>query len=142
MNRARPALLLVLGWLALGALPADAAVYKWVDAEGRTHYSSTPPPGADARPVVIREDPVPPPAAGPPPAAPPTAGSGGGDSAPRPPDQARAAACDTARHNLALLEKDGPVAKAGPDGKNVLLEGEARARELDRARKAVAYLCD
>ncbi|HMW29814.1 MAG TPA: DUF4124 domain-containing protein, partial [Plasticicumulans sp.] len=76
MNRARPALLLVLGWLALGALPADAAVYKWVDAEGRTHYSSTPPPGADAKPVVIREDPLPPPAAGSPPAAPPAAGGG------------------------------------------------------------------
>lgn len=142
MNRARPALLLVLGWLALGALPADAAVYKWVDAEGRTHYSSTPPPGADAKPVVIREDPPPPPSA-PAPGQPPAGSPPGTDSnRPRPPDQARAAACDTARHNLALLEKDGPVAKPGPDGKNVLLEGEARARELERARKAVAYLCD
>lgn len=142
MNRARPALLLVLGWLALGALPADAAVYKWVDAEGRTHYSSTPPPGADAKPVVIREDP-PPPSSAPAPGQPPAGSPPGTDNnRPRPPDQARVAACDTARHNLALLEKDGPVAKPGPDGKNVLLEGEARARELDRARKAVAYLCD
>jgi uncharacterized protein DUF4124 len=30
--------------LACAALPAAAAVYKWVDAKGVTHYSETPPP--------------------------------------------------------------------------------------------------
>ena len=30
--------------LALAALPAQAEVFKWVDANGQTHYSNTPPP--------------------------------------------------------------------------------------------------
>lgn len=147
MIRARTLATLLAGGLALLGVTADAAaeVYKWVDAEGRTHYSATPPPGTAAQPVEIRTappaPPSAPPAAGTPPAPPggQPAGAGGG---PRPPDASRAEACATARHNLELLEKDGPVAKAGPDGKNVLLEGEARSRELERARKAIAYLCE
>jgi hypothetical protein len=30
--------------LSLAALPAQAEVYKWVDANGQTHYSNAPPP--------------------------------------------------------------------------------------------------
>jgi FAD/FMN-containing dehydrogenase len=30
--------------LALATLPAQAEVYKWVDAKGMVHYSNTPPP--------------------------------------------------------------------------------------------------
>ena len=38
------------------ALPAQAQVYKWVDEQGRTHYSNTPPESvaARARPVEGR----------------------------------------------------------------------------------------
>ena len=35
------------------ALPADAAMYKWVDAQGRTQYSDIPPP-PDAKKVEER----------------------------------------------------------------------------------------
>ncbi|GAA5179536.1 hypothetical protein GCM10025771_21810 [Niveibacterium umoris] len=35
------------------ALPALAGVYKWVDANGKVHYSDQPPPSADASSVSI-----------------------------------------------------------------------------------------
>ena len=37
----------------LAALPAAAQIYQWKDAQGRTHYSDTPPPKEDVR--TIRE---------------------------------------------------------------------------------------
>ncbi len=33
----------------LAAAPASAAMYKWVDSQGRVHFSDKPPPGAKAR---------------------------------------------------------------------------------------------
>jgi hypothetical protein len=35
--------------LALAALPAQAQVYKWTDANGKIHYSDQPQDGADAK---------------------------------------------------------------------------------------------
>lgn len=40
------ALLLTLTLLALGTVFANAAVYRWVDANGKVHYSDKPPVGA------------------------------------------------------------------------------------------------
>jgi len=42
--------------LLAAALPAQAQVYKWVDKDGKVHYSSTPPPAAasSAKPVEER----------------------------------------------------------------------------------------
>ncbi|MGH6690409.1 MAG: DUF4124 domain-containing protein [Gammaproteobacteria bacterium] len=42
--------------LAVGActLPAAAAVYKWTDADGRIHYSDSPPPDRKAAKVEIK----------------------------------------------------------------------------------------
>lgn len=42
--------LIYLALLAALVLPAHAAMYKWVDAQGRTQYSDTPPP-ANAKKV-------------------------------------------------------------------------------------------
>lgn len=44
-------LLLVL--LSL-ALPAGAEIYRWTDAQGKVHYSDSPPPEAQAKQVKIR----------------------------------------------------------------------------------------
>lgn len=46
MNRAIVAPFLVAGFAGLACLagPVSAQVYKWVDAQGRTHYSESPPP--------------------------------------------------------------------------------------------------
>lgn len=37
--------------LLCAAIPAAADVYKWVDREGKVHYSDTPPANAPSRPV-------------------------------------------------------------------------------------------
>ncbi|MDT3737271.1 MAG: glutaredoxin family protein [Denitratisoma sp.] len=46
---ARPLLLLAC---ALASAPVCAQPYKWVDAQGRTHYGDRPPAEAKARPVT------------------------------------------------------------------------------------------
>jgi hypothetical protein len=54
MTRARNRLLAcaaTAALLAVAAPPADAALYKWVDANGRTVYSDQVPPGVKAEPV-------------------------------------------------------------------------------------------
>jgi glutaredoxin len=49
-----PRLLLLLPLtLALAGQPACAQPYKWVDAQGRTHYGDRPPAEAKARPVTV-----------------------------------------------------------------------------------------
>ncbi len=39
--------------LLCAALPAAAGVYKWVDREGKVHYSDTPPANVPSRPVDV-----------------------------------------------------------------------------------------
>ena len=52
---AGPVLLFAL--LAVAAVPAVAAVYKWVDRNGVTQYSSTPPPDGKVTKLHIRPAP-------------------------------------------------------------------------------------
>jgi Domain of unknown function (DUF4124) len=53
--------LLFVGMLVIASpLATGQQIYKWVDASGNVTYSSTPPPGAAARPVDL--PPAPPPA--------------------------------------------------------------------------------
>jgi predicted lipid-binding transport protein (Tim44 family) len=47
--------------LGLITLPAAAAMYKWVDEEGNTHYSQTPPPGRPAETIAAPKAPPAPP---------------------------------------------------------------------------------
>ena len=49
----RPHALVVL-LIAVCAMPAAAGVYKWTDAEGRVHYSDSPPPDQKAAQVKIK----------------------------------------------------------------------------------------
>lgn len=51
MSRLRLLMLLAVGACTL---PAAAAVYKWTDAEGRIHYSDSPPPDRKAAQVKIK----------------------------------------------------------------------------------------
>jgi hypothetical protein len=43
--------------LAFAALPAGAALYKWIDENGRVAYGDTPPPGVKAERVVAAAPP-------------------------------------------------------------------------------------
>lgn len=55
-NLLRPALVVLGIALAVGAFAADGAIYTWVDKQGVTHYSDTPPPGA--KPINIKTVPT------------------------------------------------------------------------------------
>jgi hypothetical protein len=50
-----PALLLILCGVAP---PAHAQVYKWVDANGKTHYGDAPPQSGKAMPEVVKTPPA------------------------------------------------------------------------------------
>ncbi|KFF34322.1 hypothetical protein G039_0320375 [Pseudomonas aeruginosa VRFPA01] len=48
-------------WFCLGLLPllAQADIYRWTDAQGKVHFSATPPAGAqrvEVRPQVVERD--------------------------------------------------------------------------------------
>lgn len=57
-------LLLLLLFGPLASLAQQEPVYKWTDAEGRTHYGNQPPPGVTAEPAQINTQSVPVPANG------------------------------------------------------------------------------
>jgi len=40
--------------IAAAALPLHAAMYKWVDEKGVTHYSETPPPDGKAQKIEVK----------------------------------------------------------------------------------------
>ncbi|KWR83043.1 MULTISPECIES: DUF4124 domain-containing protein [Pseudomonas] len=45
--------------MALASLLAAADIYRWTDAQGKVHFSETPPPGAqrvEVRPQVVERD--------------------------------------------------------------------------------------
>ena len=54
----RTALLLVACATLCAALPAAAALYKWVDENGRVVYGDTPPPGAKAERISVSTPPA------------------------------------------------------------------------------------
>jgi len=56
-RRAIYLLVLLLGGVWLQAAPA--AVYRWVDADGRTQFGDRPPPDRSAEEVLIKQRPVP-----------------------------------------------------------------------------------
>lgn len=114
---------------------AQAGVYKWQDATGRTHYSASPPPGAPYEELSIPRAPTPAPT---PPAEPPRAAP---DKAAAP--ATREEACKRARENVTLLESDQPVtALDASGGQATELDAAARQQALKQARKDVAYYCD
>lgn len=47
------------------AAPAVAGVYRWVDADGRIHYTDSPPPNTGAKRISVDAAPPPPAASGP-----------------------------------------------------------------------------
>jgi Domain of unknown function (DUF4124) len=49
---------LIVAVLSVCSMAMAADIYKWVDAEGKVHYSNTPPPNANVTKVKV-EDPAP-----------------------------------------------------------------------------------
>lgn len=138
--------------LALLAAPAGADLYKWVDAQGRVHYSDKPPPNTAQKSSTVRA---------------PAAASAPAASAPqqktlkeqelefrqRQTEEAEAAAkaqkeadmraqnCTNARGNLATYTEGGRVVRFNAQGEREYLSDEDRAREIERWQREVNRWC-
>jgi type IV secretory pathway VirB10-like protein len=143
---------------ALSAPVAAGAIYKWVDAEGTTHYSEKPPPGSKADQLKV----APPP---------PSSAPGVGEAPPaakswrekeaefqqrrvaeeqarmkREAQEQRSAAqqrrnCILARQNLHALEEQRPVYRIDEKGDRVYIEGKEREEAKQRLRQTVEQNC-
>ncbi|KON79685.1 DUF4124 domain-containing protein [Azoarcus sp. PA01] len=152
----------------LVSLPAGAEIYQWRDAQGRVHYSDTPPAGENA--TTLRE--AVPPAASEQPGKDAETGTGAGGSADaagpktlaerdlafrqRRAEAAEAAAkaeqerqqsaerqrdCEQARNQLVALESGQRLARFNRDGEREVLGDDGRADELARTQKFVESAC-
>lgn len=93
----RRAAILLLALCAASALAGD--LYRWVDAEGRVHYTDTPPPGTKAEKLGIRSQPTDPAALA-------------ADEAKTKSDERVAAEVERLKHEEALTAKEAADAKA------------------------------
>ena len=154
-----------LAILAL-ALPAWGELYKWVDENGKVHYSDRPPP-----PNAKQQKSIQPKAS--PQSAPPPAASPEGQSA-APASRAKTAAelemefrkrrteaaeadakrqqeteaaaekqrnCEQAKARVAVLQTGGRITKASPTGEQIYLGDSEIASELIEARKVADSWC-
>jgi hypothetical protein len=122
-----------------------AQVYKWVDANGVTHFDAKPPTGQVATPIDTHA---------PPPASPPRAPQG--DDVDNDPEQKAADAqvreqvadqeaktrefCQQARTNLAQLNNN-PRVRQEVDGELRRLTEQERQTQIADTRKAIADQC-
>ncbi|MDM8350852.1 DUF4124 domain-containing protein [Pseudomonas sp. sp1636] len=132
--------------LALSASAMASQVYKWVDAQGGTHFGAQPPQGQQATTINT--------------AAPPPK-TGGSVATPTfesmaDPEQAaidekvkqevaiqeaeRKKYCQTVRTNLAQLENN-PRVRLEVDGEVRRLNEEERQQRIDEAKQAIAKNC-
>jgi hypothetical protein len=120
----------------LVTLPAAASgVYKWVDADGRTHYGATPPSAQEATELHLRG--VTPPA---------SAEAAAGSEEPNTGQatavaQERSENCETARQNLAVLENTAITQFRDADGQIVSYSESQRAQLTEEARAQIQYFC-
>lgn len=105
--------------------PSDAAaqqVYQWKDAQGRTHYSGTPPKSGTYQVRGV--------------GAQPTAEPG------KPVDaKTESAQCKQARANLGVLRAGGPVQMSDTDGTPRILNDEQRAAQIKLAETVLETNC-
>ncbi|WP_314408017.1 DUF4124 domain-containing protein [Pseudomonas kuykendallii] len=136
--------------LALAA-PVSAQVYKWVDAEGITHFGSQPPQGQAATAVDTAAAPPKPAAQVPSPGSLPKLDSrmeddeqGAIDAKVKEEVAAREAErkryCDAVRTNLAQLQNN-PRVQVNIDGQVRRLREDERQSRIAESQKAIAENC-
>lgn len=148
-----PVIAALAGSLAASLLvagPAAAQAYKWTDAQGKVHFSDTPPPDRKASQVSIKpqmpED--------------PNAVARQRDwkaqleesgtrrqetrnqlAADETNRKAAESRCLAAQRNLDMLKRDRPIFRTGKDGEREYLEDKDRAALLQRAQERVGSDC-
>jgi hypothetical protein len=141
--------------LALISLNAHAGMNKWVDAEGKVHYSDTPPPEVKTQTVrnVSGKDQVDAPASYSPKsyaereAEMKKAKQGKEEESKKKAEQdamadAKRHNCEAARQNARNLEAGGRVVTYDAKGERVDLDDSARAQRLEEARKGIKDNCN
>lgn len=147
----RPATALTL-LLAMLSTPCQAAIYKWVDEKGVTHYTEQPPPDGKGQEIEPRL-----PQASKqtthPPASKPEGSKGAND---QPTDQVNgkpkevltvspdqlAEQCQKARQRLQQLESSPRILYRGADGEMIRAPEEERQRMIDEERKRIELYCE
>lgn len=129
---------ILLAVLCAAAAPAHADVYRWVDANGKVHYSDTPPPeGAQKMGIQSgRADK---------PATTAQANSGAAESKPRDAAEAQAELqqkqCELARATLQAYQSDATLVRKDADGNKHVLTADEKAKEIDQAKQQVKAAC-
>ncbi len=151
MNR-----LLATAVILMLAGAAQAQQFKWVDKDGRVQYGDTPPPGVQATrlrpPPQGASAPAPAPAAkkGEKPLSPEAAFQKRQKEAKEQEDKAakeradtdvRRANCEAAQAALRQIQSGQRMTTMNAAGERVFLDDDARAREAERAQKAVSEQC-
>ena len=123
---------------------ATAAIYKWVDSQGVTHYSETPPPPeVQTKEVPIQAAPTAPEAAK-------EAAPEGEKAAPGAPSaendkeklaKSRAVQCGQVKDTLKTLNGPNPVYTSNSAGDQVLLTNQDRAEAIERWKKLEDKYC-
>ena len=143
-------------FLLLISINSHAALNKWIDADGKVHYSDTPPP--DIKVKTLRSS-----------ATSETVAPGSGVAAPKTladreaewkksqkakeedatkAAQAQEAAsmkqknCEISRNNLATLENSPAISTYNSKGERALMDDTARKQSTEEARKAVNSFCN
>ncbi|MGB9670441.1 MAG: DUF4124 domain-containing protein [Halothiobacillaceae bacterium] len=132
--------------LAMLSTPCQAAIYKWVDEKGVTHYTEQPPASGKGQAIQPRlTTPATPavPPAGQPVEKPATATE---QTPPREvmtmPAEQMAEQCQKARQRLQQLESSPRILYRGADGEMIRAPEEERQRMIDEERKRIELYCE
>jgi hypothetical protein len=143
-------------FLLLTSISSHAALNKWVDADGKVHYSDTAP--ADVKAKTLKSSSAPDslsPANGP--AAPKTLAEREAEwkksqkskeeATQKEAQQKEAAAikqknCESARSNLSTLENSPAIVTYNEKGERIYMDDASRKQNIDEARKAVSSYCN
>ena len=129
-------LLLLTLITALGtAAMAQSAIYKWVDQNGRVHYSSVPPSATLAPTSIVNTAGHAVPSA----SHAPAAATGTAALTTLTPDDTPA--CKTARETLAKYLSASYLYTLGKDGKQQKLDATQQAAAVAQAKNAVSQAC-
>ncbi len=147
---------ILLTLLFLASANASAALIKWVDAEGKVHYSDQPPP-PNVKAETLRVPSVPEaPAAASAPAAPKTvaereaelkkaqqAKKEAADKSAK--EQARKdaekAQCEAAQQNLRALQEGMRMVEIDAKGERSYLDDEQRRQRIEKAQQDIGTYC-